>query len=35
VIKNLKLDKDLEYCCQKDIVSIVPEYENGSIINKK
>jgi Phosphosulfolactate phosphohydrolase and related enzymes len=35
VIKSLKLDKDLEYCCQKDIVSIVPEYENGSIVNKK
>lgn len=30
-IKELNLDKDLEYCCKKDIIDIVPEYKNGII----
>lgn len=30
-IKELNLDKDLEYCCRKDIMNVVPEYKNGVI----
>lgn len=30
-IKELNLDKDLEYCCRKDIIDIVPEYRDGII----
>lgn len=30
-IKKLKLYDDLEYCCRKDIIKIVPEYIDGII----
>lgn len=30
-MKELNLDKDIEYCCQKDIIDIVPEYKDGII----
>ena len=30
-IKELGLDADLKYCCQKSIIDIVPEYKNGKI----
>lgn len=30
-IKELNLEEDLDYCCQKDIISIVPEYTDGMI----
>lgn len=30
-IKELHLHKDLEYCCRKDILDVVPEYRNGLI----
>lgn len=30
-IKELGLIDDLEYCCKKDIIDMVPEYKNGSI----
>lgn len=30
-IKDLKLYADLEYCCRKDIIDIVPEYRDDSI----
>ncbi|MBL4936447.1 2-phosphosulfolactate phosphatase family protein [Clostridium sp. YIM B02515] len=30
-IKELGLDEDLKYCCQKSIIDIVPEYKNGKI----
>jgi 2-phosphosulfolactate phosphatase len=30
-IKELSLDRDLEYCCRKDIIDVVPEYRGGSI----
>ncbi len=32
VIKSLGLEKDLEYCMQKDITDIVPEFINGYIV---
>lgn len=31
VIKRLKLERNLNYCCNKDIIDIVPEYKNGII----
>lgn len=31
-ITELGLEADLEYCCRKDIIDIVPEYINGTII---
>ena len=31
VMKKLNLDKDIEYCLNKDIVKIVPEYKDGKI----
>ena len=30
-IQELKLFEDLKYCCQKDIIEIVPEFKNGII----
>lgn len=30
-IEELGLHEDLKYCCQKDIIDIVPEYEGGVI----
>jgi len=30
-IMKLGLSEDLEYCCQKDIIDIVPEYKDGII----
>ncbi|MBV7273305.1 2-phosphosulfolactate phosphatase family protein [Clostridiaceae bacterium UIB06] len=30
-IKELNLEKDLDYCCSKDIIDIVPMYKNGII----
>lgn len=30
-MKELKLDHDLNYCCQKDIIEVVPEYRDGLI----
>lgn len=30
-IMELNLQEDLEYCCRKDIIDIVPEYVNGVI----
>ncbi|KAJ50842.1 2-phosphosulfolactate phosphatase [Clostridium tetanomorphum] len=30
-IEELNLYKDLKYCCNKDIIDIVPEYKEGSI----
>ena len=32
VMKNLNLMKDIEYCMQKNITNIVPEYKDGHII---
>lgn len=32
-IKELGLYEDLEYCCSKDIIDIVPEYRDGVIKN--
>ena len=31
-IKELGLDKDLEYCLRKDIINVVPKYINGKIV---
>lgn len=31
-IKELNLEEDLMYCCQKDIIDIVPEYVSGGIL---
>ncbi|HEY8892888.1 MAG TPA: 2-phosphosulfolactate phosphatase family protein [Clostridium sp.] len=31
-ITELGLEADLEYCCKKDIIDIVPEYKDGIII---
>lgn len=31
---KLGLEKDLEYCCQKDIISIVPELKEGKIVSE-
>ncbi|WP_446898072.1 2-phosphosulfolactate phosphatase family protein [Clostridium sp. LBM24168] len=31
VIKKLKFEEDLSYCCNKDIIDIVPEYRDGII----
>lgn len=31
-IMELGLEKDLEYCCSRDIIDIVPEYKEGMII---
>lgn len=31
-IMELGLSKDLEYCCRKDIIDIVPEYKDGIIL---
>ncbi|MBD5637885.1 2-phosphosulfolactate phosphatase family protein [Clostridium botulinum] len=31
-LKSLNLEKDLEYCFQKDIIDVVPEYKDGYII---
>lgn len=31
VMKSLELDKDIEYCMEKSIVDIVPEYKNKKI----
>lgn len=31
-MEELNLKKDLDYCCRKDIIDIVPTYENGIII---
>ncbi|EPY2307337.1 2-phosphosulfolactate phosphatase family protein [Clostridium sporogenes] len=31
-LKSLNLEKDLEYCFQKDIIDIVPQYKDGYII---
>ncbi|MGG7179116.1 2-phosphosulfolactate phosphatase family protein [Clostridium paraputrificum] len=33
VMMDLGLEKDIEYCIQKDITDIVPEYKNGYIKN--
>lgn len=30
---NLGLEKDIEYCCKKNIANLVPEYKNGKIIS--
>ncbi|MEL7598156.1 MAG: 2-phosphosulfolactate phosphatase, partial [Clostridiaceae bacterium] len=30
---KLGLEKDLEYCCQKDIIDIVPELKEGRIVS--
>jgi len=30
-IMELGLSRDLEYCCKKDIVNIVPQYKDGTI----
>jgi len=30
-ITELGLEADLEYCCRKDIIDIIPEYKNGMI----
>jgi 2-phosphosulfolactate phosphatase len=30
-IKELGLEKDLDYCCKKDIIDIVPIYKNGIV----
>lgn len=30
-IQSLNLQQDLEYCCKKDIINIVPEYKDGEI----
>lgn len=30
-IEELGLKEDLEYCCQKSIIEVVPEYKNGKI----
>ncbi|MCY6960139.1 2-phosphosulfolactate phosphatase family protein [Clostridium brassicae] len=32
ILLELGLQKDLEYCCRKDIINIVPEFINGKII---
>lgn len=32
VMQELNLNKDIEYCIQKNITNIVPEYSNGHII---
>ncbi|WMJ80569.1 2-phosphosulfolactate phosphatase family protein [Clostridium sp. MB40-C1] len=32
VLLELGLEEDLEYCCRKDIIDIVPEFINGKII---
>lgn len=32
VMKSLELDRDIEYCIQKSIIDIVPEYKNGKIL---
>ncbi|MCY6355276.1 2-phosphosulfolactate phosphatase family protein [Clostridium sp. ZS2-4] len=29
---KLGLEKDLEYCCQKDIIDMVPEFKDGKIV---
>lgn len=34
-IKKLNLEKDLKYCMQKDITTIVPEYFNGRILDAR
>lgn len=31
IIKELGLDKDIKYCCQKSIIDVVPHYNNGYI----
>ncbi|WP_373897377.1 2-phosphosulfolactate phosphatase family protein [Haloimpatiens sp. FM7315] len=31
-LKELGLEEDLKYCCQKDIIDIVPEYKEGAIV---
>lgn len=31
-IRSLGLEADLEYCCRKDIIEIVPEYRDGIIL---
>ncbi|MHB9947138.1 2-phosphosulfolactate phosphatase [Clostridium botulinum] len=31
-LKSLNLEKDLEYCFQKDIIDVVPQYKDGYII---
>ncbi|NFE80400.1 2-phosphosulfolactate phosphatase family protein [Clostridium sporogenes] len=31
-LKSLNLEKDLEYCFQKDIIDIVPQYKDGYVI---
>jgi phosphosulfolactate phosphohydrolase-like enzyme len=30
-IEELGLQEDLEYCCKKSIISVVPEYRDGKI----
>lgn len=32
VMKSLELDRDIDYCIQKSIIDIVPEYKNGKIL---
>lgn len=32
ILKGLGLEKDLEYCCSKDILDIVPYFDDGNII---
>lgn len=32
-IKKLNLEDDLEYCCRKDITTVVPEYKDGIIVD--
>lgn len=31
VLKSLNLESDVDFCCQKDIFEIVPEFENGKL----
>lgn len=28
VLKSLALEGDIAYCCEKDILNVVPEYKN-------
>ena len=30
-IAELGLEEDLKYCCQKDIINIVPEFNDGNL----
>lgn len=32
VLKSLQLEEDITYCCEKNLLNVVPEYKNGEII---